>query len=290
MGWRVVAISSRAKLELRMSYLVIRSTDETRVFLDEISVLVIENTAVSLTCNLIEALVSKKILVIFCDSKRLPNAMLRFLHGAHNSSLKVASQVNWSEVAKQNIWTAIVKEKIRKQASVLAPVNAEASSQLLKYWEDVELNDSTNREGFAAKVYFNTLFGEGFARRSEDFINSALDYGYAIILSAISREIYSNGYITEIGVFHRNQFNNTNLASDLMEPFRPFVDQCVLALPQTAFELTPDIKHELVAILNKEVGYCGRYTTVLNAIQGYVKSVLSAIEENDSTLITYYEL
>lgn len=289
MGWRVVSISSRVKLELKMNFLVIRGEVENEIFINEISVLVIENTAVSLTCSLIENLISNKILVIFCDRRRLPMALIRSLHGSCDTSLKIVAQSKWTDAIKDLVWTELVKTKIRNQALLLKNYDSEGYEQLTQYFDQVEIGDVTNREGFAAKVYFNRLFGSAYSRRDECFINHALDYGYAILLATVSREIYANGYITEIGLFHSNQFNQTNLASDLMEIFRPIIDRKVLEFPLDAYELTSDFKHELINILNLEVLCAGRNTTLLNAIQYFVKSVFDAIEHENIALLQYYE-
>lgn len=289
MGWRVVTISSRAKLELKMNYLVIRGEEEVKIFIEEISVLMIENTSVSLTCMLLEVLVKNKILVLFCDGRRLPLAVIKPLHGSYNSSLKIVSQIKWSDDVKKRVWTAIVKEKIRKQSQLLKYNNRESAELLRTYYEQVEIGDVTNREGFAAKVYFNDLFGHDFTRRDDSFRNAALNYGYSIILAAVSREIYANGYITEIGLFHSNQFNSTNLASDLMEVFRPVVDRKVLEFPLTVDELEPKYKYALLELLNFQVASSGRMTTLLNAIQYFCKGVFDAIEKDDISLLNYYE-
>lgn len=105
-----------------------------------------------------------------------------------------------------------------------------------KYVEEIEYGDATNREGHAAKVYFNALFGMDFTRTEENSINAALNYGYGILLSTFNREIILNGYITQLGLFHNNMFNQFNLGSDLMEPFRPIVDQRVRDMMPQKFE------------------------------------------------------
>ena len=150
------------------------------------------------------------------------------------------------------------------------------------------MGDVTNREGHAAKVYFNALFGKDFTRTEECPINAALNYGYALILSCFNREIVSNGYITQIGLFHDNMFNQFNLASDLMEPFRGLIDRKVLTMELWQFE--HDEKMQLVDVLNHEVQIDGKIQYVNNAIKIYCKSIFDALNEDDSALIRFYRI
>ena len=136
----------------------------------------------------------------------------------------------------------------------------EEAELLSSYLQQIAWNDETNREGHAAKVYFNALFGLDFTRTEDNLINAALNYGYSIILSSFTREIVANGYITQLGLFHDNMFNQFNLASDLMEPFRPLVDKCVLGMKLS------------------------------NAIKIYCKSVFDALNEDDSALVRFYKI
>lgn len=130
----------------------------------------------------------------------------------------------------------------------------------------------TNREGHAAKVYFNALFGKNFSRTDESTTNAALNYGYSIILSSFTREIVANGYMTQLGLFHNNMFNQFNLASDLMEPFRILIDRKVVNMNLDKFELSE--KLELVNVLNESVIIDMTRRSVANAISQYTKAFL----------------
>jgi len=141
-----------------MGFLVVRGEQTHRVFLDEIAVLLIENPAVSLTGCLIEALTEKKIKVIFCDAKRTPCCELVPYHGCYDGSRKVRVQIQWTDDIKGAVWADIVAEKIRKQADVLKDLGKLEEEALLRsYIGQVAFHDATNREGHAAKVYFNAL-------------------------------------------------------------------------------------------------------------------------------------
>lgn len=287
MSWRIVVISERAKLDLKLNYLVVRKEMTTnKVYLGEISVLIIESTAISLTSSLLCELMKRKIKVIFCDEKRNPCSELISYYGSHDTSVKIRNQIKWDENTKQAVWTEIVTDKIRKQKSFLEQLKLDESLLLDAYIEQLQWNDQTNREGHAAKVYFNALFGLDFTRANESNINAALNYGYSIILSAFNREIVSNGYITQLGLFHDNMFNQFNLASDLMEPFRPLVDRQVYTMKLNQFE--HDEKMQLVDVLNQEVLIDGKRQYVNNAIKIYCRSVLDALNDKDISLIRFY--
>lgn len=288
MGWRVISVSSRSKLELKMNYLVIRNETIKRVHIDEISVLIIENTGCSMTVALLEALWKKKINVVFCDSKRNPAAQILPFSARFESNSQLFIQLNWDEEMKKRVWAEIITQKIMKQSDNLRRVNRELADKLMDYTKEIEPGDVTNREGHAAKVYFNALFHHDFSRDSECPENAALNYGYAIILSCMNRIIVACGYSTQLGIFHKNTFNQFNLGCDLMEPFRPLVDFKVSQL-NLENELTQENKYRLLDVLNEEVFINRQRTTVLNAMQIYARGVFSAIEEKDMNFFRAYD-
>lgn len=197
MSWRVVVISNRCKLDLSMNYMVVRGEETKRVSLNEIAILIIENNAVSMTGCLLSALVDKKVRVILCDGKGNPQAELIPYYGCHNDARKIKLQLQWEVSAKESIWTRIVKEKIANQEKLLERTECPEHELLSQYIEQIRPGDITNREGHAAKVYFNALFGKKFNRDDEEnIINAALNYGYSLILSAVNREVSSKGYLT----------------------------------------------------------------------------------------------
>lgn len=289
MSWRTVVVSKSAKLDYQMGYMIVRQEETTKIFLNEVSTVLIETTAVSITGSLLSELVKNKIKVIFCDEKRNPSSELVSYYGSHDTSAKIRNQIAWSEDVKAVVWTEIVTEKIRKQKEVLDRVGRVEEAALLQtYIEDVQYGDSTNREGHAAKVYFNALFGKDFTRTADCNINAALNYGYSIILSSFTREVAANGYITQIGLFHDNMFNPFNLASDLMEPFRPLVDQVVYEMDLKLFEKNE--KMQLVNILNQTVHINDRAEYVNNAVKIYCKSIFDALNDKDVAMIKFYWL
>lgn len=289
MSWRIVVIENQAKLDYKMGYMVVRGLETKRVLLDEIGILLIENPAVSLTGILIEALTEKKIKVIFCDRKRNPVAELMPHRGCHDSAAKIRTQIVWEQNIKDIIWRDIVSEKIRKQSEFLVEIGKiQQAGMLSEYVKQVELADATNREGHAAKVYFNALFGMDFTRSADIPANVALNYGYSLVLSAINREVSANGYLTQLGIFHNNMFNHYNLSCDFMEPFRILVDRMVYSMQPTKFE--QDEKHFMWTLLDQKVMIDGQNQFVMNAIKIYTKSVLDAINDKDSAEIKFYSI
>lgn len=286
MSWRIVEITKRAKLDLRLNYLVIRGDETIRIHLSEISTLIIETTVVSLTAALLCELTKRKIKVIFCDEKHNPSSELIPCYGSHDTSDKIRTQIQWSNEIKAEVWTEIIKEKIKNQAKVLKTLEKEEYKMLNKYIYEIKLNDESNREGHAAKVYFNALFGMAFGRNEENYINAALNYGYSILLSTFNREVVALGYITQLGLFHDNMFNQFNLSCDLMEPFRPIVDMVVYEMNPEKFEF--DEKVKLVDLLNKEIVMGGKKQYINNAIKIYCKSILDALDSKDISKMRFY--
>lgn len=289
MSFRTVVITRRAKLNLNMGYLEVRGDDIKKIYLDEIDILMIESQAVAMTAALLSALMNKKVKVIFCDEKRNPQGELLSYYGSSDCSRKIKKQLEWSEDVKGKIWTAIVKEKIRNQALFLRKLAMEREEALLEsYLKEMAYRDETNREGMAAKVYFNAIFGMDFTRDKETPVNAALNYGYSLILSAVNREISYNGYITQLGLFHDNTYNCFNLGSDLMEPYRILVDRAVYESKFEKFE--SEEKHRMLHVLETEVKIGGSRQILPNAIRIYVRSVFDALCDNDSSKILFYSL
>ena len=288
MSWRTVVVTGIAKLDFKMDYLVIRKKEEThKVYLSEIGTLLIESTAISLTAMLLCELAKHKIKVVFCDEQHNPHSELLPYYGSHDTSAKIRKQIAWTDVEKELVWTEIVTEKIRQQSIHLQEASAYEEAELLeKYITEVEPGDASNREGHAAKVYFNALFGLEFTRSEDNAINAALNYGYGILLSCFNKEIVANGYMTQIGLFHDNMFNLFNLASDYMEPFRPVIDRIVAGMKIECFDT--EEKREILSFLNDEVFIDGKCHYVSNAIKIYCRSVFDALNERDVSLIRFY--
>lgn len=288
MSWRVVVVASNAKLDYKLGYLVVRTVDEVkRVHLSEVGVLMLESTAISLTSYLICELVQRKIEVIFCDNERNPCAELIPTHGSHDSSAKIRRQLKWSEGHRQQVWTEIVRQKLQKQRAHLCFRELPQAELLTDYLTQLQWNDITNREGHAAKVYFNAIFGTEFTRTENNVINACLNYGYTLILSAINREISAAGYLNQLGIFHENTYNPFNLGCDFMEPLRPLVDHAVIDMKPQKFD--SEEKMELVNLLNREVFYDSKRQYLLYAIHLYCGGLFRALNSGDLSEIQWIE-
>jgi CRISPR-associated protein Cas1 len=235
--------------------MVVREDEQTTIHLSEIDMVIVETTAAYVSSYLLAELSKAKIPVVFCDLQHNPTGQFLPLYGSHDTSRRVKEQVAWSQSLKESLWQNIVKSKILNQARNLEYVGLKQSQMLFDYAQDVQPGDSTNREGHAAKVYFNALFGKDFTREKECGINARLDYGYAILLAWFNREIVSRGYITQLGINHRNDYNHFNLACDFMEPFRPLIDRYVLN--DVDGELTKETRIELVNLFEQNYGFNG---------------------------------
>lgn len=286
MSFRQVVIGSSVKLELKLGYLVCRGEKNIRVHISEISTLIIQSTAVALTAALLCELVKNNVKVIFCDEKCSPHSELLPYYGSYNGSKRLFAQIAWDKDVKGEVWRMIIKRKICCQAENLY-LNGfiEKGDRLMELSDEVLSSDSTNREGHAAKAYFCTLFGESFIRGTTSKENKYLNYGYAVLLSAFNRAICALGYNTRLGIWHRNEYNDFNLSSDLMEPFRPYIDRLVLTINDDG----KDFKHVLVDSLNRNTRINGQVTTMENAIGIYVRSVINALNTNMPESIQFAE-
>ncbi len=287
MGWRTIVVNKNCKLSYKNSYLVVRSEELKMIHLSEINTIIVENGMVSITSYLINELADRKIKIIFCDEKHNPSCEIIPYYGAFNTSKKILNQTKWEQERKDEAWREIVKYKIHNQAMLLKKLEIKEYTKLLEYEKQVEIADKTNREGHAAKVYFNLLFGNDFIRDNEDNTNAALNYGYAILLSMLNRDIVSKGYITPLGINHRSEFNQFNLSCDLMEIFRPLVDEAVYNNRELAFD--KEFKYKLVDVCNKTVIIEKQEQYLSNAVPIFITSVFDFLEKNEESKILNYE-
>ena len=287
MGWRTVVINKNCKLSYKNDYLIVRSEDLKMIHLSEINTIIIENGMASITSYLINELANKKIKLIICDEKHNPSCEMMPYYGSFNTSKKIMNQVNWKKEKKDKAWQQLIKYKIHNQAMLLKSLEISGFEKLLEYEKQVDIADKTNREGHAAKVYFNLLYGNDFFRSNPDNTNISLDYGYAILLSLINREVVSKGYVTQLGINHKNEFNQFNLSCDLMEIFRPIVDEIVYNNREFAFE--KEYKYKLIDVCNREIYIQGKKQYLSNAIQIFISSVFDFLENEEESEILNYE-
>ncbi|HFI0860698.1 TPA: type II CRISPR-associated endonuclease Cas1 [Streptococcus suis] len=276
MGWRTVIVNTHSKLSYKNNHLIFKDATRTEmIHLSEVDILLLETTDIVLSTMLIKRLVDENILVIFCDDKRLPTAHLMPYYARHDSSLQLSRQIDWEEAVKAEVWTHIISQKILNQSIYLSACGfIEKSQSVMNLYHSLELFDPSNREGHSARIYFNTLFGKDFNRELDNDINASLDYGYTLLLSMFAREVVLSGCMTQFGLKHANQFNQFNLASDIMEPFRPIIDQIVYENRNHSFV---KIKRELFTIFSDTFQYNNKEMYLTNIVSDYTKKVIKAL-------------
>lgn len=287
MSFRTVVVKNRCKLEYSLNFLVYRAGEEIKkILIDEIEFVIIQNPAVCITCNLLSELAAKKVKVIFCDLKANPQFEITPYFNNYCTYKKIQQQIGFDSRTKNLIWQMIIKEKIKNEQRLMEVLNKKEYIKLEEYIKEVEEGDKTNREGHAAKVYFNSLFGLDFSRRdSSNRINAYLNYGYSIIVSAINREIKLFGYLTELGIHHKGETNSFNLTYDFFEPLRSYVDSFVVKDKVN----DENYKQFFVNLLSSYVIYNGNKMFLDNAIHLYVQSLFNALCRNDLTGIKFIE-
>ncbi len=288
MSFRTVVIANQAKISYKNRFLVVKKDiEEKYIHLSEIDTIIVDSISVSISSYLLKELTDNKINIIFCDEKHNPYGQIQPFYSRHNSSKKIIEQTKWTLKNKDNLWTLIVKNKIINQAFLLKKIKSKQANLVFSYVDEVGVGDKSNREGHASKVYFNALFGKKFSRGNNDIINAKLNYGYAILLSTISKEITNNGYLTQLGIHHKNEFNPFNLACDLMEPFRVIIDAFVYYNQER--ELDSNLKLDIINIFNNIYTFNSKKYTLKDIIELYVKNTFKVLSENKEYKDFIYE-
>lgn len=279
MAFRTVYIESPCKLSYKSGYLVVRKEDDTaKIHLSEVSTVILQTLQVFISAYLMSELAKNKISLVVGDDKCNPVGQYLPLYGAHNTSKRIAEQIAWGEPIKKRVWQRVVRDKIRNQACFLGEREYEpAASQLRALVTEVRSGDTTNREAHAARLYFSALFGASFSRDLDVPLNAALNYGYAILLSMVNREIVSRGFLTQVGICHRNEYNQFNLACDLMEPFRPAVDRLVVDCMNSDFDA--EMRRTLGDLANTYARYREGSYRLSSVVSQYVQQCLNALNK-----------
>lgn len=236
--------------------------------IEDVGILMLDHPQITITHALISALLDNNSLIISCDQKHMPKAFMLPFDSHHTYSEHLKYQLNASEPLKKQLWQQTIKQKIANQATLLN--RAEIATDNMKYWEGkVRSGDPDNYEGRAAAYYWKNWLDDGFLRgRYEEFPNNLLNYGYAILRAVVARSLVSSGLHTAMGIHHRNKYNPHCLADDLMEPYRPYVDELVLEVigafdTKDLEELTPDVKRALLVIPTLNVDLEGQKSPLM---------------------------
>ncbi len=287
MGFRNIKIDSHVKLSIKNQQLYIETDILRQIPLEDINCIIIENQTVTVSAYLLQKMADMGITVYVCDEKHLPNAVLLPMvrHSRHFKILKY--QIEAGKPLQKRLWQQIVVRKIRNQALCLAYLDLDGSEELMKMCKEVQSGDRTHVEAKAAAFYFKSLYGLGFSRGNDHVINSALNYGYAIVRGLIARSIVCYGLEPSIGVFHHSELNNFNLADDMIEPFRPLVDLYVAQnydIAEIDSDLTPERKRGIFGIINYDMDMKGEKRIISNCIDMLVASYSGALQGKRSDL------
>lgn len=277
-------------LSLKYNQIEIRCKEVEKVItrpIEDVGVVIVENQMVHFTVPLLNALADNNVAVIFCNAQCMPNTMLMPLESNSIQQEVYRFQIEASLPTKKKIWKDIVEYKIRNQAALLDIIGCDGKV-LKPYYMNVLSGDSDNREGLAAKIYWQQMYGQHFCRnRNGESPNSLLNYGYAILRAAVARALLGSGLFPAFGLFHRNRYNAFPLADDVMEPYRPFVDYAVNQI----YEFSPDVsldkatKQMLVKVLFSDVKINGQIRPLQVALSMTTASLVRALRDKKEYII-----
>lgn len=271
-----------------------KKMNEHTIPIEDIGMVVLDNKRITITSGAIECLLENNCALITCDSRSLPTGLMLPLEGNTLQNERFRHQIGSSLPLKKQLWQQTVKYKIRNQENVLA-MYGQTNTQCMRVWyNEVKSGDSENVEAKAAIYYWKYLFPDipDFVRGREfDPPNNLLNYGYAILRAVIARALVGSGLIPTLGIHHHNRYNAYCLADDIMEPYRPFVDELVIQIMKNVddySELTRDIKAMLLKIPTLDVLIDGkRYPLMVAA--GITTASLAKCFSGESRQIKYPE-
>lgn len=283
MGYKTVYIRESEKLRLYLDNLLVETKDgEIKFLINDLKYLIIDNYKAILSTQLINRLSENNVSLVLCDLSHHPYTQLIPINGHYASSGMLKKQIKWDDDLKSKIHKEIIKNKILSEVFVLKKNdrNKKVIEKLLEFKEEVIDNDSTNREGLAAKMYFRELFGNDFIRFDTDIINAGLDYGYSIFRSLIESIVVSKGLNPNLGIFHKSTTNSFNLADDIIEIYRPIVDDYVFNNMMNEELLTEKHRENLIKLVDLKVEILNQKHLINNSIEMYVESIIKCFDEN----------
>lgn len=276
---RTLFFGNPSYLSTRNEQLVVKLTDPQSkeevvktVPIEDIGVVVLEDRQITITNGAMDALLQNNCAVITCDEKHMPAGLLLPLEGHTVQSERFRWQIEASLPLKKQLWQQTVQAKIRNQASVLKRLSGVEEGCMIAWANDVKSGDSENHEGRAAAYYWKRVFPEmeSFTRdREGDAPNNLLNYGYAIVRAVVARALVASGLLPTFGMHHHNRYNAYCLADDVMEPYRPYVDELVIQILRSGVdcsELTTDLKRQLLGLPVKEVIIGGQRSPLMVAV------------------------
>lgn len=291
MAWRSIMVSQPAKLSCEHHTLAIKQQQTVHIPFEDIAVIILDHREIVLTHPVLTTCAQLGIALFSTGQDHLPNGVfLSFLQHSRQSK-SIHLQQNLKKHLVKQAWTSIIQAKIFNQAQCLlltANPSQQTATLLIALVKKVRSGDVDNVEAQAAARYFSALFGLQFKRQQQNVINSALNYGYAILRGAIARSLVAHGLLPVFGLFHHNQQNAFNLADDLIEPYRPLVDLWVATqlAPLSLTQLTTQQKAGLARLLHTDMLLPEGNMTVLAAIDQTVISLIHYLESAGATALT----
>lgn len=297
-AFRTLFLSTPAKLNLEDRHLCItqEGKEPVKIPLSDILCVIAESHQIIFTNALLDALAQYRIVCYTCDSSHLPSGVFMPFLGHFKSLSILQNQIKFKKQTKAVLWQQMIKAKINNQVALLQMCGKAESHQLESLAKSVNLGDSTNNEAKAAAIYFKALFGVGFSRKIQIFenekmgtINAALNYGYAIVRGIIVRSLCASGLNPALGINHKNQFNAFNLADDMIEPYRTFVDSLVVQMYESGElqeSLSLENRVQLVEILNVSVMIENKLYPLSRAVMVSVQSLVRCLEIENLKLKT----
>jgi len=273
---RSILIENKAAIHSKNLQLLIKTeTRETSIPIEDIGFLLIDNSETYLSINAMNLMVENNAAVIICGKNHLPNGMFLNLNSHHIQQEIFKNQLEASVPLKKQLWQQTIVEKISNQGFLLEQITGK-NNPLDSYSRKVLSGDTSNMEGAAAAFYWKAFFEFNFKReRFGNYPNNFLNYGYAILRAAVARALSASGLLNTLGIHHKSKYNAFALADDIMEPFRPLVDEKVFEIMQNfeEQELTTQIKAELLSILTRTVYFEEEKSPLMVALQKTASSL-----------------
>lgn len=285
MAFRSLSIEHPAEVHVKSGQLLVsQEGGEVSIPVSDLYLIVFQGPDIRISTMAQTMLAESEVMLLYIGKNYHPAAMTIPLVSNARQARVARMQVGVSRQGQDVLWQAIVRRKIENQAQVLSLCNLPDSDVLDSYAKDIAPGDPLCREGSAAERYFAHI-NPGVGRRVADPLNSALNYGYAIVRAAVARELVVAGFIPAFGVHHHSQLNAFNLADDMMEPFRPTVDLVALSCAFDSERLSTDQRHALRQTLEANVRLGADVMTVAEAARREALSLRRAIERGDVSLL-----
>lgn len=289
MGFRQLYIKTAKHLKLNNGNIeIIKEDDNITLPLEDINTIFLEDPNTTITSRLLSSLSEYGISMIICNHTYLPSTHILPYNKHYLQSKHLKLQINSSNIFNNNLWKKIISSKILNQSKVIEYTTNDENTikSLINYIKNIKVGDKDNKEAISARIFFSNLYGNDFIRFGSSSISSALNYGYSILHGCVVRNLSYLGINTNLGIWHESETNAYNLASDLIEPFRPIIDYYVFWNQDKIFNpLSKDIRMDFINILNNTILFDNKECTIEYSINKMCCSYINALENNNFELI-----